>query len=318
MKSLYPAIEPFNHFFLQTDSQHAVYVEQSGNPQGIPVIFLHGGPCSGTRPGHRQFFNPEKYHIILMDQRGCGQSLPFGEVENNSTDDLIADMEQIRKRLDIEQWLLFSGSWGSTLALLYAQQHTGNVLGMIIRGVFLARQQDLDWFAKDGAGRFYPEKWQELVTSIPKPARKNLVKGLYDAVFGDDEISQRRAAKAWIAWGGQVALMQDYQQDDKPVHITEKMVQQVQMEMHYAVNKYFISENQVLNDCGLLQQIPTIIIHGANDRVCPLEAGYRLHKALAKAEYIVLANAGHIASGAEMEDALVDATDRMIKIFDSE
>jgi len=314
MKSLYPAIEPFKHFFLQTSSNHSVYVEQSGNPKGIPVIFLHGGPCSGTRPGHRQFFNPEKYHIILMDQRGCGESLPFGEVENNSTQDLIDDMEGIRKQLGLEQWLLFSGSWGSTLALLYAQQHTTRVLGMIIRGVFLARQQDLDWFAKEGAGRFYPEKWHELVSSIPKPATTDLVKGLYDAVFGEDEVAQRRVAKAWIAWGGQVALMQDYQEKDDPVHVTEKMVLQVQMEMHYAVNKYFISDNQVLNDCDVLQQIPTVIIHGANDMVCPIEAGYSLHKALPSAEYIVLASAGHIASGKEMEDALVDATDGMIEL----
>jgi proline iminopeptidase len=312
MKTLYPEIEPFHSFFLQTNSQHRVYVEQSGNPQGIAVIFLHGGPCSGTRPGHRQFFNPEKYHIILMDQRGSGQSLPFGEIEHNTTQDLIADMEQLRKQLDIQQWLLFSGSWGSTLALLYAQKHTANVLGMIIRGVFLARQKDLDWFSQQGAGRIYPEKWQQLINSIPESGRDNWVKGLYDAVFGVDEITQRRAAHAWMAWGGQVALMQDYQEDDKPVHVTDKMVKQVQMEIHYALNKYFITENQVLKGCDVLQHIPTLIIHGRNDLVCPMEAGLSLHKVLPKAEYIVLSNAGHIASGDEMIDALVDATDKII------
>jgi len=313
MKSLYPAIEPFHSFFLQTNTQHTVYVEQSGNPQGIPVIFLHGGPCSGTKPGHRQFFNPEKYHIILMDQRGCGQSLPFGEVEQNTTQDLIDDMEQIRQQLKIEQWLLFSGSWGSTLALLYAQQYGCNVLGMIIRGVFLARQQDIEWFAKNGAGRIFPEKWEQLINSLPESGQVDWVKGLYDVVFGEDEINQRRAAYAWIAWGGQVALMQDYQEDDKPVHVTEKMVQQVQMEIHYAVNKYFISENQVLKGCEQLQDIPCIIIHGRNDLVCPMEAGLSLHKVLPQAEYIVLPNAGHIAAGDEMIDALVDATDRMVQ-----
>ncbi|MFK5950918.1 MAG: prolyl aminopeptidase [Methylococcales bacterium] len=312
MKSLYPAIEPFHHFFLQTNSKHSVYVEQSGNPQGIPVIFLHGGPCSGTKPSHRQFFNPEKYHIILMDQRGCGQSLPFGEIEHNTTQDLIDDMEQIRKQLAIKQWLLFSGSWGSTLALLYAQQHTHSVLGMIIRGVFLARQQDLDWFAKDGAGRIFPEKWQQLLNSIPESGKVDWIKGLHNAVFGTDEITQRRAAMAWIAWGGQVALMQDYSQPDKPVHVSEKMVKQVQMETHYALNKYFIAENQLLNGCEQLQDIPCIIIHGQYDLVCPMEAGLSLYKSLPKAEYIVLPHAGHIASGDEMIDALVDATDRMV------
>jgi len=311
MKALYPEIDSFHSFFLQTKSQHSVYVEQSGNPNGIPVIFLHGGPCSGTHPGHRQFFNPEKYHIILMDQRGCGQSLPFGEIEHNTTQDLIDDIEQIRKQLDIKQWLLFSGSWGSTLALLYAQQHTDCVLGMIIRGVFLARQKDLNWFAQDGVGRIYPEKWLQLINSIPEAGRVDWVKGLHDTVFGQDEITQRRATKAWMEWGGQVALMQDYQEDEKPIHVTDKMVKQVQMEIHYAVNKYFISENQVLDGCEFLQDIPTIIIHGRNDLVCPMEAGLRLHNALSKAEYIVLPNAGHIASGDEMINALVDATDRM-------
>jgi len=315
MKTLYPNIEPFHSFFLNTGSTHSVYVEQSGNPQGIPVIFLHGGPCSGTKPGHRCFFNPQKYHIILMDQRGCGQSLPFGELANNTTQDLIDDMESIRKKLNIERWLLFGGSWGSALTLLYAQQHAKKVSGMVIRGVFLARQKDLDWFAKDGAGRIYPEKWQQLLASVSEQLKTDLVKGLSDAVFGEDEVSKRRAAKAWIDWGGQVALMQDYQEDDKPVHVTKKMVQQVQMEMHYAQNKYFIAENQVLDGCDRLQDIPTIIIHGRNDLVCPMEAGLSLSKALSNAEYIVLDSAGHIASGDDMIDALVDAADRMLELI---
>ena len=315
MKPLYPQIEPFHSFFLQTGSVHSVYVEQSGNPQGIPVIFLHGGPCSGTKPGHRCFFNPQKYHIILMDQRGCGQSLPYGELASNTTQDLIDDMERIRKQLNIDRWLLFGGSWGSALALLYAQQYAEKVSGMVIRGVFLARQKDLDWFAKDGAGRIYPEKWQQLLASVSEPFKTDLVKALCDAVFGQDEVTKRRAAKAWIDWGGQVALMQDYQEDDKPGHVTKKMVQQVQMEMHYAQNKYFIAEDQILNGCDKLQDIPTVIIHGRNDLVCPMEAGLCLSKALPNAEYIVLDSAGHIASGDDMIDVLVDAADRMLELI---
>lgn len=315
MKPLYPQIEPFHRFFLQTDSSHSVYVEQSGNSQGIPVIFLHGGPCSGTKPDHRRFFNPLKYHIILMDQRGCGQSLPFGAIENNTTQDLIDDMERIRQQLNIKQWLLFGGSWGSALTLLYAQQNKSAVLGMVIRGVFLARQMDLDWFAKEGVGRIYPEAWQELQVSVFVSDKTELVNALYDAVFGNDELTRRRAANAWINWGGQVALMQDYQSPDKPVHVTEKMVQQVQMEMHYAQNKYFISENQILANCEKLQDIPSIIVHGQRDLVCPIEAGLSLSKALPQAEYVVLPNAGHIASGDDMIDALVDATDKMLELI---
>ena len=314
MKTLYPDLEPFNHFFLQTNSTHSIYVEQSGNPQGIPVIFLHGGPCSGTKPGHRCFFNPEKYHIILMDQRGSGQSQPYGEIENNTTQDLINDMESIREHLNIKKWLLFGGSWGGSLALLYAQQHTEKVTGMIIRGVFLARQRDADWFIKEGAGSIYPEKWQELLSSVTIQAKSDLVTTLYEAVFGIDEVAKKRVAKAWINWGGQVALLQDFQEGES-YPVTKKMVQQVQMEMHYAFNKYFITENQILNECSKLTDIPSVIIHGRNDLVCPMEAGLSLHKALPHAEYVVLPHSGHIAKGEEMLDALVNATDKMVELI---
>ncbi|MCK5831091.1 MAG: prolyl aminopeptidase [Methylococcales bacterium] len=315
MKTQYPQIEPFHSFFLQTGSVHSVYVEQSGNPEGIPVIFLHGGPCSGTKPGHRCFFNPEKYHIILMDQRGCGESKPFGEIDQNTTQDLIDDMERIRKQLDIEQWVLFGGSWGSTLTLLYAQQHADKVLAMVIRGVFLARKKDIDWFTKEGVGLIYPEKWQQLVASVYGEVGSDLVKKLYGAVFSDNELTQRRVTKAWMGWGGQVALMQDYDEDTLPVHITEKMVKQMKMEMHYAYYQYFITENQILNGCDGLQHIPTIIIHGRNDLMCPMEAGFSLSKQLKNAQLIALPNAGHIASGEEMIDALVDASDKVVELI---
>lgn len=326
MKTLYPEIQPYQTFFLETGSKHAVYVEQSGNPEGIPVIFLHGGPCSGIKPDHRRFFNPALYRIILFDQRGCGQSLPFGELENNTTQDLIDDMERIRNRLAIEQWLVFGGSWGGALALLYARQHKDRVMGLILRAVFLARQQDLDWFAKDGASRIYPEQWQRLIESVPEQSRDNLVQGLCDVLWGEDEGAQRRAAKEWIAWGSQVCLGNDYQPSSKGEHATEKTVKQARMELHYARYRYFIDdctdaggratqgavaeENQILDSCDALDKIPTVIIHGRHDFVCPMEAGYSLHKALPNAEYIVLPNAGHIAQGEEMISALVAATDR--------
>ncbi len=310
MNPLYPELTPYHTFFLATGSKHSVYVEQSGNPDGIPVVFLHGGPCSGTRPDHRRFFNPDLYRIILFDQRGCGLSLPFGELENNTTQDLIADMERIRQELAITQWLVFGGSWGAALALLYAQQHKDKVLGLIIRAVFLARQQDLDWFAKDGAGKIYPEQWQRLVESLPEARRDNLMQGICDALWGDDQIAQRRATREWMAWGGQVALGNDFQPDRKSEHATEKMVKQVRMELHYAKHHYFIEENQILANCYSLTDIPTVIIHGRLDFVCPLEAGYNLHKALPNAEYILLPDAGHIAQGKDMIDALVTATDQ--------
>jgi len=385
MKTLYPEIHPYQTFFLETGSKHAVYVEQSGNPGGIPVVFLHGGPCSGTKPDHRRFFNPELYRIILFDQRGCGLSVPFGELENNTTQDLIDDMERIRNQFAIEQWLVFGGSWGGALALLYACQHKDRVMGLILRAVFLARQQDLDWFAKDGASRIYPEQWQRLIESVPEQNRDNLVQGLCDVLWGEDEVAQRRAAREWIAWGSQVSLGNDYQPGPKGEHATEKLVKQARMELHYAKHHYFINdcmdaegttprmeeveqcreqlpttprmeeveqcreqlpttprmeeveqcreqlpraptvgalgdagavagENQILDSCGALDKIPTVIIHSRHDFVCPMEAGYSLHKMLPNAEYVVLPNAGHVAQGAEMIDALVAATDRFAEV----
>lgn len=315
MKSLYPSIEPFYHSLLKTEGEHSVYVEQSGNPKGMPVIFLHGGPCSATKPHHRCFFNPEKFHIILMDQRGCGQSQPFGELHNNTTQFLIDDMESIRKQLNIEKWLVFGGSWGGTLTLLYAQQHKEKVLGMVIRAVFLARKKDMDWFIKEGVGRIYPEKWQQLLNSVPKQSNVDIVSKLYDAILSEDKLTRKRVAKAWMDWGGQVALLNDFQEDNQNLPITEHMVRQVQMELHYAKNEYFISENQVLKTCDGLQHIPTIIIHGRNDLVCPVEAGLSLSKQLPNAEFKILPNAGHIASGDEMINALVDATDKMLELI---
>jgi len=315
MKTLYPEISTYNQFFLETGCQHSVYVEQSGNPDGIPVIFLHGGPCSGTKPDHRRFFNPECYRIILFDQRGCGLSLPFGALENNTTQDLIDDMDRIRKNLKIDKWLLFGGSWGGALALLYAQQYCHFVTGMILRGVFLVRRQDLDWFAKDGVNRIYPEQWQRLLESLEAVEPDSLVVGLCAALWGADEVAQRRVTKEWMAWGGQVALGNDYNPASQNDHVTEKMVKQVRMELHYAKNNYFIKEGQVLDGCSTLSHIPTIIIHGRQDLVCPIEAGMSLHQVMPHAEYVVLPNAGHIAQGAEMIDALVVATDKFAEVL---
>jgi proline iminopeptidase len=311
MKLLYPELIPYNTFFLKTPSQHLVYIEESGNPAGIPVLFLHGGPCSGTKPDHRRFFNPDVYRIVLMDQRGCGLSQPFGLLENNTTADLIADIAQLRQHLAVKKWLLFGGSWGATLALLYAQQYPHHVSGLILRGIFLARQTDLDWFLHDGVRRIYPEAWQRLVASVPCTEPNNVLQALSDGLFGTDEVTKRRVTKAWLAWGAQVALGNDYQPAAEVEHVTEKMVKQVRMELHYALSHYFLSENQILQNCNALQAIPTVIIHGRYDLVCPIESALALHKALPDADYTILPTAGHIAKGDDMIHALVSATDAM-------
>lgn len=292
---------------------HQVYVERSGNPAGMPVIFLHGGPCSGTKPDHRRFFDPERYHIILLDQRGCGQSLPFGELEGNTTQNLIEDMERVRIQLRIEQWLLFGGSWGGTLALLYAQQFPARVSGMILRGVFLARREDMRWFLLDGVNRIYPQRWQDMLDAVRVSSGDEVLARLCEAVFGGDQARAECAALHWQLWGGQVALGGAF--DGVGMQLDERALKQVRMELHYARNDYFIAENQILQNCVLLQDIPTIIIHGQNDLTCPLEAGWRLHQALPRADYRVLPNAGHVAKGEEMIDALVDAADGMAALL---
>lgn len=309
MNSLYPEIQPFHSFFLPTGGPHEIYVEQAGNPAGLPVVFLHGGPCSGCRPDHRRFFDPGRYRIILFDQRGSGRSRPFGELRDNTTQHLLADMEAIRQRLGIRQWLLFGGSWGGALALLYAQQYPERVSGMILRGVFLARQADMDWFLRDGAKHIYPGPWQSLRASLPAEFAGEPLQGLCGAVFGDDDDAARRVARQWQLWSGQVALGHEFIADDKPVD--DRDLLQVRMELHYARHGYFIAENRILDNCRLLQHIPAIIIHGQYDLTCPLESGWLLHQALPASRLQVLNQAGHVARGEQMLDALVAACNEM-------
>ena len=310
MKTHYPEIQPFHQFFLNTGTAHRVYIEQSGNPAGIPVIFLHGGPCSGTKPDHRRFFNPDVYHIVLMDQRGCGQSTPFGELQDNHTQGLIADIEQLREHLHISQWLLFGGSWGGTLALLYAQHYPQRVMAMILRCVFLARRADMYWFinADQGVRRIYPERWQALLNSLPN-SNGHLLNRLYEGAFSNDLTVANAITEQWLAWGAQVALGNAYNHAPTPITKLDRL--QVRMELHYAHHHYFIEDNQILRHCQLLQHIPALIIHGQYDLTCPLEAGWQLHQALPQSKLLVLPNSGHIAKGEEMIDALVNATDTL-------
>lgn len=316
MKPLYPELNPRESFYLPTGTQHRIYVEVSGNPDGIPVIFLHGGPCSGTKPDHRRFFNPGHYRIVLFDQRGCGRSLPFGEIEHNTTQDLIDDMERIRDLLKINKWLVFGGSWGSALGLLYAQQHNEKVLGLVIRGVFLARQKDMDWFAAYGANQIYPEAWQHFIDAIPEKVNKDLVAALWHGIHREDPVAAGRVASAWQAWNGQLAVGKAFNRSGEDQGDAELAVKQVKMELHYAMHRYFIQEDQILANCQRLTKLPTMIIHGRYDLVCPMAAGFSLHQALPGSKFAVLPNAGHIAQHEEMIDALVGATDRFAERLD--
>lgn len=315
MKSLYSPLSPLSVHTVNAGQGHNLRVEECGNPRGLPALFLHGGPGAGCKPHHRGFFNPERYRAVLPDQRGAGRSTPHGGLQANTTQYLLDDLEILRKKLKIERWLLFGGSWGATLALLYAQKHPGRVLGLVLRGSFLARPRDLDWFLAHGGGRIYPEAWQRFLHFIPPEQRHDPVRHLYSLLTGGDELAQRRAARAWLQWAGQVTLGQDFDPAPLDKHLSQEQLHKARIELHYAAHGYFLADNQVLDGCPAIAHLPAIIIHGRNDLVCPAEAAFFLHQTLPNSELRILPDAGHIAEGESMIDALVDAADRMAGRF---
>ncbi len=316
MKELYPEFEALQIHQLDCGDGHQVYMEEAGNPQGIPVIFLHGGPGSGCKPSHRQYFDPGKYRIIIFDQRGAGRSEPHGLLQANTTQHLLADMEQIRELLGIEQWLLFGGSWGATLALLYAETYPQHVSGMILRGCFLARRRDLDWFTGTGAINVFPDYWQEFCDSFTVEDRSDLVAACHRAVLSQDATTRLTAAKAWADWAGRVVTYTLPEEEcGDAIEDEGRMVRETALEMHYAVNRYFIAENQILDNIERLPAVPVMIIHGRRDMTCPLESSWLLHRALGQSSLKILRDSGHLSGEPAMIDALVSATDEMAELL---
>lgn len=321
MRSLYPPIEPRSVFHLEAAPPHRVYVEDCGNPAGQPVVFLHGGPGSGCKPYHRQFFNPDRYRVVLLDQRGCGRSMPAGETRSNDTGGLLDDLEAIRTRLGIERWLLFGGSWGATLALRYAQTHPDRVTGLILRGTFLARQRDLDWFfggvdSGTGVHAVFPDGWDELQAQFPGIAAADLIDECRRRLSSTDAELRWRTARAWSQWTGRVVTYMLPASESPPAPSADdrqRIVDEVTIETHYASHRYFIGENQILDAIGRLPQVPITIVHGRRDLTCPLESSWVLHRALPRSRLVIVPDAGHLASEPAMIDALVTATDAMIE-----
>jgi len=314
MHTLYPEIKPFHTHKIKTDSIHQVYVEECGCSDGIAVVFLHGGPGSGCNENHRRYFNPKKYRVIIFDQRGCNRSSPQGCTKKNTTHDLLQDMERIREYLAIDKWMIFGGSWGATLGLLYSELHPEHVLGMILRGTFLARKQDLEWFTKGGASNIFPDYWEKFIGIIPEDERHNLVAAYHKRVFGKDKKTRNRYAKAWSEWAGKTVSYNLTEAQNNKEGINT-ILNKVSIETHYAVNRYFIKENQILKNSRRLPKVPTMIIHGRRDLTCTLEASWSLHKALSHSELIIVPHAGHLAGEPAMIDALVTATDKMAKLL---
>jgi proline iminopeptidase len=307
MRTLYPEITPLAVHRLRAGA-HDIYVEECGNPDGIPVVFLHGGPGSGCNENHRRYFDPSRYRIILFDQRGCHRSTPRGAVAANTTRDLLADMERIREQLQIGKWTIYGGSWGATLGLLYAQQWPARVASMILRGAFLARARDLAWFLGDGANRVFPEYWAVFLDAIPEAERGDLVTAYHRRIHGPDPEMRLEAARQWSRWGARVTtylLPPPVAEAEDP----EKILGEAAIETHYALNRYFIEENQILREAGRLPRVPVRIIHGRRDLTCTLESSWVLHRAIPGSVLNIVEQGGHLAGEPVMTDALVQATD---------
>jgi proline iminopeptidase len=313
MKDLYPDIEPYATHRLAVDPLHALYVEECGNPQGSPALFLHGGPGGGCEPFHRRFFDPERYRVVLFDQRGCGRSTPHAELRENTTSHLVADIETLRQHLGIERWLVFGGSWGSTLGLAYAQAHPRRVSALVLRGIFLCRPREIRWFYQDGANRIFPDYWADFVEPIPEEERGDLLAAFNRRLVGDNEIGRMAAAKAWSIWEGRAAtLLGDGAVVD---HFADPHValSLARIENHYFVNDAFLRPDQLIEDAHRIADIPGVIVHGRYDVICPAEGAFELARAWPRAELQVIADAGHSAAEPGIRRALVAATDRFAR-----
>ncbi|MBT5388466.1 MAG: prolyl aminopeptidase [Porticoccaceae bacterium] len=311
MRKAFPAIRPYKTHHIAVTEPHLLYVEESGNPEGIPVLFVHGGPGGGAKATDRCFFDPDKYRIVLFDQRGAGQSTPHACLEDNHTAALIEDIETIRKRLQIDRWVIFGGSWGSTLGLVYAETYPELVLGLILRGIFLCRDEDIHWFYQQGASHVFPDYWQQYVQVIPESERGDMLSAYYSRLTGENEIERMAAAKAWSTWEGRCATL----------HSNEALVDQfanphvamamARIEAHFFINQAFLEPDQITKNAHRLKDIPGTIVHGRYDMVCPVNQAFSLSEAWPQARLKIIADAGHSSGEPGITDALIVATESL-------
>jgi proline iminopeptidase len=310
MRELYPEIEPFDSGVLDVDARHRIYYEQCGNPQGKPVVLLHGGPGAGCSAKMRRFHDPKHYRIVLFDQRGSGRSTPHADLVDNTTWDLVADIERLREHLGIERWQVFGGSWGSTLALAYAEAHPRRVTELVLRGIFMLRRWELEWFYQQGANRLFPDAWEQYLAAIPEVERGDLISAYNRRLTSADEATRLSAARAWSVWEASTSLLlQDeaFIEGHRDPHFALSFAR---IESHYFVHGgFFDVEDQLLRDAHRLQGIPGAIVHGRYDVVCPIQNAWELHKAWPGSKLFISPTAGHSAYEAENAAALVEATD---------
>ncbi|MGD9864656.1 MAG: prolyl aminopeptidase [Pseudodonghicola sp.] len=307
---LYPPVDPFDQRMLDVGQGHSVYMEQCGNPQGIPVVVLHGGPGGGCSPAMRRYFDPAVYRVILFDQRGCGKSRPHASTRDNTTWHLVADIERIRSLLGIEQWIVFGGSWGATLSLVYAQTHPDRVRHLVLRGVFLMTQAELDWFYGGGAGRFWPETWARFVAPIPENERGDLIAAYHKRLFSGNLAEETAYGRAWSAWENALAsIHSNGQWGDSPGDYARAFAR---LENHYFVNAGFLEfDGQILANMGRISHIPGVIVQGRYDMICPPTSAWRLSELWPMSELTMVRNAGHALSEPGISAELVRVMDRI-------
>jgi len=309
--NLFPPLEPHRTGMLRVSDRHTLYFEVSGHPDGKPVVVCHGGPGGGSTPSMRRYFDPECYKIIIFDQRGCGKSTPHADLTDNTTWRLVDDMETLRRHLGITQWQVFGGSWGSTLALAYAQTHPGKVTELVLRGIFTLRRAELEWFYQEGASWIFPDAWKDYLAPIAPAERGDMIAAYYKRLTGDDEEEKLRAAKAWSVWEG--ATVSLYPSDDRIQSFSNDSFAKAfaRIECHYFVNGgFFDHDDQILRNINKVRHIPAVIVQGRYDVVTPLKTAWALHEAWPEANFQLIPDAGHAASEPGISDALVRATNQ--------
>jgi proline iminopeptidase len=313
---LYPEIEPYNTGFLKVSKLHTIYYEESGNPKGAPVVFVHGGPGGGSSPVNRRYFDPSHYRIILFDQRGSGKSTPHAELKENSTWHLVRDMELLREHLGVSTWHVFGGSWGSTLSLVYSITHPKKVKSLCLRGIFLCRKKEIDWFYQEGASKIFPDQWDEYLKPIPKSERKNLVKAFYKRLTSTNKNVRLTAARAWSVWEGSTSRLLPDQELMHNFADSEFALAFARIECHYFTHKAFLkTDNWIIENVKKIKKIPSVIVHGRYDVVCPIENAWELHKAWPEAKLCVVPDAGHSAMEPGIIHHLVESMNNFKKVL---
>lgn len=312
MFTLYPSIKSYATHSLKVDDIHTLHIEECGNPDGVPIIVLHSGPGAGFESVHKRLFDPEKYRIILFDQRGAGRSTPHASLKNNTSQDLIDDLEKIREHLAIGKWHVFGNAWGTTLGLLYAQEYPQNVSGLILSSIFLARQHDIDWFYKNGASAIFPDYWHEFVSYIPKQEHDNIIAAYANRLNGNDELVRMNAAKHWSLWQAKCAALQPHNNIIEHFSDPRFAAGLACIESHYFVNHCFIDDNAILDNIQKIRHIPMFIIHGRYDMICPLDNAWQLHEACPSSELMVIRDAGHSLREPGVIDAVILASKNLL------